>query len=88
MVSARLHFGALKLADGLAFVVDDGLCHALGRWNQPADTINATSLEEKYVTLVRAVNQTEIWPADFRISETPIFLTRNSHGKSKRPRAT
>src|SRR5438445_3613837 len=31
---------------------------------------------EKYATLVRCVNETEKWPADFRISETPIFLTR------------
>ncbi len=26
--------------------------------------------------LVRCVNETEKWPADFRISETPVFLTR------------
>src|SRR5436189_3320079 len=31
---------------------------------------------EKYAALVRCVNETEKWPADFRISETPIFLTR------------
>jgi hypothetical protein len=37
---------------------------------------NANFTEEKYAALVRAVNGTEIWPADFRISETPIFLTR------------
>jgi hypothetical protein len=36
---------------------------------------NADFTEEKYATLVRTVNETEIWPADFRISETPIFLT-------------
>jgi hypothetical protein len=30
---------------------------------------------EKYATLLRCVNETEKWPADFRISETPIFLT-------------
>ena len=36
---------------------------------------NADFTEEKYAALVRAVNETEIWPADFRISETPIFLT-------------
>ena len=30
----------------------------------------------KYAALVRCVNETEKWPADFRISETPIFLTR------------
>src|SRR5436305_11964810 len=31
---------------------------------------------EEYAALVRCVNETEKWPADFRISETPIFLTR------------
>ena len=36
---------------------------------------NANFTEEKYAALVRAVNETGIWPADFRISETPIFLT-------------
>jgi hypothetical protein len=37
---------------------------------------NADFTSEKYAALVRCVNQTEKWPADFRISETPIFLTR------------
>jgi hypothetical protein len=37
---------------------------------------NADFTPEKYAALVRCVNQTEKWPADFRISETPIFLTR------------
>jgi len=36
---------------------------------------NAEFSSEKYAALVRCVNQTEKWPADFRISETPIFLT-------------
>ena len=36
---------------------------------------NADFTPEKYAALVRCVNQTEKWPADFRISETPIFLT-------------
>jgi hypothetical protein len=35
---------------------------------------NADFTPEKYAALVRCVNQTEKWPADFRISETPIFL--------------
>lgn len=30
---------------------------------------------DKYDALLRCVNETEKWPADFRISETPIFLT-------------
>ncbi|HEY2143222.1 MAG TPA: hypothetical protein VGH06_02615 [Candidatus Udaeobacter sp.] len=37
---------------------------------------NADFTAEKYAALVRCVNGTEKWPADFRISETPIFLTR------------
>ena len=37
---------------------------------------NADFTPEKYDALVRCVNETEKWPADFRISETPIFLTR------------
>src|SRR5260370_20734823 len=30
---------------------------------------------EKYAALLRCVNEATKWPADFRISETPIFLT-------------
>jgi hypothetical protein len=37
---------------------------------------NADFTAEKYDALVHCVNETEKWPADFRISETPIFLTR------------
>src|SRR5438876_7872458 len=37
---------------------------------------NADFTPEKYAALMRCVNETERWPADFRISETPIFLTR------------
>src|SRR3982074_2020055 len=36
---------------------------------------NADFLPENYATLRGCVNETEKWPADFRISETPIFLT-------------
>jgi len=36
---------------------------------------NADFTPDKYATLVRCVNETEKWPADFRVSETPIFLT-------------
>ena len=36
---------------------------------------NADFTLEKYASLLRCVNETEKWPADFRISETPIFLT-------------
>jgi hypothetical protein len=37
---------------------------------------NADFTPEKYAALLRCVNQTEKWPADFRVSETPIFLTK------------
>jgi hypothetical protein len=37
---------------------------------------NADFTSEKYAALLRCVNETEKWPADFRLSETPIFLTR------------
>jgi len=37
---------------------------------------NADFTQEKYAALLRCVNQAERWPADFRLSETPIFLTR------------
>jgi hypothetical protein len=36
---------------------------------------NADFSANKYEALLRCVNETEKWPADFRISETPIFLT-------------
>src|SRR5213079_2414089 len=37
---------------------------------------NADFTSDKYDALVRCVNESEKWPADFRISETPVFLTR------------
>lgn len=37
---------------------------------------NAEFSVEKYASLVECVNTTEYWPADFRIGETPVFLTR------------
>jgi hypothetical protein len=37
---------------------------------------NADFTPEKYAALLRCVNEGERWPADFRLSETPIFLTR------------
>ena len=36
---------------------------------------NADFTPDKYAALLRCVNETEKWPADFRVSETPIFLT-------------
>jgi hypothetical protein len=41
------------------------------------ERFNADFTPEKYASLARCVNETEKWPADFRISETPIFLTRD-----------
>src|ERR1700730_9599732 len=40
------------------------------------ERFNAGFTPQKYASLVRCVNETEKWPADFRISETPIFLMR------------
>src|SRR5256714_1210173 len=37
---------------------------------------NADFTQEKYAALLRCVNEATKWPADFRISESPIFLTR------------
>jgi hypothetical protein len=37
---------------------------------------NSDFAAEKYTALLRCVNESVRWPADFRISETPIFLTR------------
>lgn len=37
---------------------------------------NADFTPDKYAALLRCVNETEEWPADFRIAETPIFMTR------------
>jgi hypothetical protein len=37
---------------------------------------NADFTPEKYAAMLRCVNEATKWPADFRISETPIFLTR------------
>ena len=36
---------------------------------------NADFTADKYEALLRYVNETERWPADFRVSETPVFLT-------------
>ncbi|MCA1659763.1 MAG: hypothetical protein LC642_04370, partial [Verrucomicrobiaceae bacterium] len=37
---------------------------------------NADFSPERYTEMLRIANETERWPVDFRISETPIFLTR------------
>ena len=43
---------------------------------QLRSAFNADFSAEKYAALLRCVNEGVRWPADFRISETPIFLTR------------
>src|SRR6266404_9771350 len=40
------------------------------------ERFNADFTPEKYTALLHCVNEATKWPADFRISETPIFLTR------------
>jgi hypothetical protein len=37
---------------------------------------NADFTPEKYAAMLRCVNESTRWSADFRVSETPIFLTR------------
>jgi hypothetical protein len=37
---------------------------------------NADFTAEKYAAFLRCVNEGTRWPADFRVSETPVFLTR------------
>ncbi|MGI9088388.1 MAG: hypothetical protein ACR2HH_11710 [Chthoniobacterales bacterium] len=36
---------------------------------------NADFTDQRYAELLRMANETERWPVDFRISESPIFLT-------------
>ena len=45
---------------------------------------NADFTPKKYAALARCVNETEKWPADFRISETPIFFTREFTNEATR----
>ena len=39
------------------------------------ERFNAEFTPDRYAELLRVANETERWPVDFRISETPIFLT-------------
>jgi hypothetical protein len=45
---------------------------------------NTDFAPEQYAAFLRCVNETEKWPADFRISETPIFLTREFSSEAQR----
>jgi hypothetical protein len=38
---------------------------------------NADFAPEKYAAFLRCINEFTRWPADFRVAETPIFLTRD-----------
>lgn len=38
-------------------------------------SFNADFSDERYAKLLRTANETEYWPVDFRISESPLFLT-------------
>ncbi len=58
------------------FVVIRGWCILLGVQSELRQRFNADFTPEKYAALLRCVNEATKWPADFRISETPIFLTR------------
>src|SRR5437870_1955921 len=49
---------------------------------QRRSQFNADFSPEKYAALLRCVNEGVHWPADFRISETPIFLTREFTGEA------
>ncbi len=40
------------------------------------DRFNADFSAERYAEMLRIANETERWPVDFRVGETPIFLTR------------
>lgn len=43
---------------------------------------NADFTPDKYAALLRCVNESTRWPADFRVSESPIFLTREFTGEA------
>src|SRR5947209_12019885 len=45
---------------------------------------NAHFTPDKYSALVHCVNSSTRWPADFRIAETPIFLTREFRDEAVR----
>jgi hypothetical protein len=45
---------------------------------------NADFTADKYAALLRCVNETEKWPADFRVSESPIFLSNEFTNQATR----
>jgi hypothetical protein len=57
-------------------VVIRSWCILLALQTELREKFNADFTPGKYAALLRCVNETEKWPADFRVSETPIFLTR------------
>ena len=58
------------------FVVIRAWCILLEVHTELRRKFNADFTPEKYAALLRCVNEATKWPADFRISETPIFMTR------------
>lgn len=58
------------------FVVVGHPCILLSVHPRLRQKFNADFTPEKYAALVRCVNEATKWPSDFRLSETPIFLTR------------
>src|SRR5262249_7343004 len=58
------------------FVVIRASCILLRVHPELRAKFNADFTPEKYAALLRCVNEATKWPADFRISESPIFLTR------------
>ena len=58
------------------FVVIGASCILLRVHTELRARFNADFTPEKYAALLRCVNEATKWPADFRISESPIFLTR------------
>jgi hypothetical protein len=58
------------------FVVIGASCILLGVHPELRTEFNHDFTPEKYAALLFCVNEATKWPADFRISETPIFFTR------------
>ena len=52
------------------------LCILLSVHPELRAKFNADFTPEKYASLLHCVNEATKWPADFRVSESPVFLTR------------
>jgi hypothetical protein len=49
---------------------------------------NADFTDARYAELLRIANETERWPVDFRVSETPLFLTQEFTQEASQAAAT